>query len=45
MNAAEQFALEYLGKHGLRPERFAKAEMRRGKTPDFCVFQGDELVL
>ena len=45
MNAAEQFAEDYLRKHDLRPKRFTKAQMRLTKTPDFRVFQGDELSL
>jgi hypothetical protein len=45
MNAAEQFAEDYLRARGFRPERFTKAEMRRSKTPDYRVFQGGELVL
>lgn len=34
---------EYLTGAGLRVARFTKAEMRQGRTPDFCVFAGDEL--
>ena len=33
----------YLASFGLRVERFTKAEMRQGRTPDFHVFSGDEL--
>lgn len=34
---------EYLTATGLRVERFTKAEMQQGRTPDFRVFAGDEL--
>jgi len=34
-NLGEQFAIEFLARHGLRAERFSKAEVRQGKTPDF----------
>ena len=34
---------EYLTATGLRVERFTKAEMQRGRTPDFRVLAGDEL--
>jgi len=34
---------EYLNSHGLRVERFTKAEMRKSRTPDFRVYAGDEL--
>jgi hypothetical protein len=43
-NLGEQFALEFLERRGLHAERFSKAEMRRGKTPDFRVFKGSEFV-
>ena len=43
MDAAEQFAAEYLKQHSLRAERFSKEEMRLGKTPDFRVFRDAEL--
>lgn len=33
--------MEYLAGAGLRVERFSKAEMRHGRTPDFRVFGGD----
>ncbi|MBN8734316.1 MAG: hypothetical protein J0L64_27525 [Acidobacteria bacterium] len=33
----------YLAAFGLRGERFTKAEMRQGKTPDFRVYSGDDL--
>lgn len=45
MNTAEQFAEAYLRTHGLRPDRFSKVEMRQGKTPDFRVRKGKEIVL
>jgi hypothetical protein len=44
-NLGEQFASEYLSRHGLRAERFTKAEMRQGKTPDFRGFKGNDFVL
>jgi hypothetical protein len=34
---------EFLTSAGLRVQRFSKAEMRQGRTPDFRVFAGDEL--
>jgi len=34
---------EYLIASGLRVERFSKAELRQGRTPDFRVFAGDAL--
>jgi hypothetical protein len=34
---------EHLASIGLRVERFTKAEMQQGRTPDFRVFTGDEL--
>ena len=34
---------DYFIANGLRVERFAKAEMRQGRTPDFRVYAGDEL--
>jgi hypothetical protein len=33
----------FLTRAGLRVERFSKAEMRQGRTPDFRVFANDEL--
>lgn len=45
MNSAEQFAEKYLSACHLSPERFTKDEKRRGKTPDFRVMSGNELVL
>jgi hypothetical protein len=44
-NLGEEFAIEWLVRHGLRAERFSKMEMRRGKTPDFRVFKSTEFVL
>jgi hypothetical protein len=43
-NLGEEFAIEFLARHGLRAERFSKAEMRQGKTPDFRVFKAVEFV-
>ena len=34
----ENRAEEYLSGAGLRVERFSKAEMKQGRTPDFRVF-------
>lgn len=45
MDISEQAAERFLIKHGLRPERFSKAEMACGKTPDFRAFKLDELFL
>ncbi len=45
LNLGEQFAVEFLARHGLRAERFSKAEMKQSKTPDFRVFKGSEFVL
>jgi hypothetical protein len=36
---------EFLVAAGLRVERFTKAEMKRGRTPDFRVFAGDALAI
>jgi len=44
MDAAEQFAADYLKQHALGAERFSKEEMRVSKTPDFRVFRQTELV-
>jgi len=44
-NLGEEFAIEWLARHGLRAERFSKTETRQGKTPDFRVFKDDEFVL
>lgn len=45
MNLGEKFAAAYWENLGLRARPFSKDEMRRGKTPDFRVFQQDELLL
>lgn len=45
MNVGEQFAAAFCARHGLHVERFAKTEMRSGKTPDFRIFKADQLVL
>lgn len=34
---------DFLIANGLRVERFTKAELRQGRTPDFKVFAGGEL--
>lgn len=44
-NLGEEFAIEWLACHGLRVERFSKAQRRQSKTPDFRVFKGTEFVL
>ena len=45
MDAAEQFAADYLKQHNLRAERVSKEELRGGKkTPDYRVFRQTELV-
>jgi len=41
-NLGEEFAVEWLTRHGLRAERFTKLEMRQSKTPDFRVFKSTE---
>lgn len=41
--SGEDRVVDYLTSHGLRPRRFTKAEMRKGKTPDFRVYQGRTL--
>jgi len=43
MDKNEEFAAEFLTRKGLRPERFSKQEQRRGKTPDFRVYQDTTL--
>lgn len=43
-NLREEFAIEWLVRHGLRAERFTKMEMRQSKTLDFRVFKGTEFV-
>jgi hypothetical protein len=44
-NLGEEFAIQWLARHGLRAERFSTVEMRQSKTPDFRVFKDTELVL
>jgi hypothetical protein len=44
MNAAEQFADDYLTKFFLRPERFSKRQMRARKTLDFRISEATNLV-
>ncbi|MGA9108335.1 MAG: hypothetical protein ACLQPN_06970 [Bryobacteraceae bacterium] len=39
----EQRVDEYFTTTGLHVERFSKAEMRQGRTPDFRVYSGSEL--
>ncbi|MEI7843622.1 MAG: hypothetical protein WCI39_11400 [Gallionellaceae bacterium] len=39
----EDLVVDILTGKGLRAERFSKEERRRGKTPDFRVFQGETL--
>jgi len=39
----ESRVAEYLSRMGLRIERFSKAEMRKGRTPDFRVFAREKL--
>ena len=41
--SGEDRVVDYLTSHGLRPSRFTQAEMRKGKTPDFRVYQGRAL--
>jgi hypothetical protein len=44
MDAAEQFAADYLKRQNLRTERFNKEQMRVSKTPDYRVFKDADLV-
>jgi hypothetical protein len=44
MNLGEQYAEHFCCTLGLRAERFTKEELRRGKTPDFRVFDSGNLV-
>ena len=37
-------AAKLLQSHGLTPKRFTKAERRKGKTPDFRVMRGENLL-
>jgi hypothetical protein len=45
MNADEQRIADLLQNKRLRVEEYTKRERRQGKTPDFRVLKGDELVL
>jgi len=45
LNEGEQAAVDFLGKSGLRVQRFSKEESRHGKTPDFRVFRENEFVM
>src|SRR6267143_1150819 len=45
MNVGEQFAAVCFARYGLHVERFAKTELRSGKTPDFPIFKADQFVL
>ena len=44
MDAAEQFACDYLKQRRLRAERFTRREMGSGKTPDYKVFNQSWMV-
>jgi hypothetical protein len=44
MDKAEPCAENYLKQHSLVTKRFSKEEQRKGKTPDFRVFQKSDLV-
>jgi hypothetical protein len=43
MTPSEEIAAGYLKSLGLMPAPFTKAEMRKGRTPDFRVLCGNEL--
>lgn len=43
MNPSEEIAAAYLKSLALTPKQFTKAEMRKGRTPDFRVLCGDAL--
>lgn len=45
INPGEPFAKMFCRRHGLKPERFSKEELRRGKTPDYRAFRSGKLVL
>lgn len=45
LNVGELVAVDFLAKYGMRVERFTQSEMRQGKTPDFLVLKGSDLVL
>lgn len=40
----ENLVADWITRHGLRVERFTKDERRSGKTPDFRVYRGADLV-
>ena len=44
MNPSEEIVADYLQSCGLTVGRFSKAEMRQGRTPDFRVLRGADLV-
>ena len=44
LNLGERVAIAFCERHGLRAERFTKAERRAGKTPDFRVYKDEQLV-
>lgn len=44
LNLGEQVAIDFCASHGLQCERFIKAEIRTGKTSDFRVYKGEQLV-
>jgi hypothetical protein len=44
LNLGEQVAIDFCLSYGLRCERFTKAEIRSGKTPDFRVYKDKQLV-
>lgn len=43
--SSETVANVFLEEHGLKCERFAKDEVRQGKTPDFRVFLDEQMVM
>jgi hypothetical protein len=43
MIISERIVCEYLTQRGLTPQQFTKAEMRKGRTPDFRVRHKDKL--
>ncbi len=44
MDAAEACAIDWFAERQMRTERFAKCEMRQGRTPDFRVFKNEEFL-
>jgi hypothetical protein len=44
MDQGENIITQLLEMNGLQAKRFDKGEVRRGKTPDFRVFKGDEFI-